>query len=106
MASCHYCGYGEPGHNVACPDSMMTAAAKAVAHKSWEAGYQDGRSGKPMRTDASATYSLGYGRGVVALEEAENGYDPRRFDYPLDSLDEAWDNLATSRRYDDSDDDY
>ena len=105
MASCHYCGYGEPGHDKACPESM-SGEAKIRAHKVWEAGYQMARSGRQNPTDPSATYSLGYGRGVVALEEAENGYDPRRFDYPLDSLDEAWDNLATSRRYDDSDDDY
>ncbi|TSC84313.1 MAG: hypothetical protein G01um101413_608 [Parcubacteria group bacterium Gr01-1014_13] len=83
MASCPYCSYGEPGHDKACPESM-SGQAKVLAQKSCQAGYRQGRSGKPEPTDASASYSLGYGRGIVALEEAENGYDPRFDDMSAD----------------------
>lgn len=86
MESCCYCRFGAGKHDVACPASM-SGDAKVQAHKTWDAGYRTGRSGKPKPTDASATYSLGYGRGVVALEEYENGHDPRFDDVSADPAD-------------------
>ncbi len=76
---CCYCRFGIGKHDEACPESM-SGDAKIQAYKAWDAGYRMGRSGKEKPTDASATYSLGYGYGVVALEEYENGYDGREFD--------------------------
>jgi hypothetical protein len=105
MASCHYCGYGEGGHDKACPESM-TGEAKIVADKSWEAGYRVGRSTgdeDEEPAEVSATFSLGYGRGIVAKEEAENGFDPR-FEDPVDpSEDEIWDDVSADPAYYDSD---
>ena len=88
---CLYCGYSEGGHNVACPESV-SGDAKAKAHKAWQEGYRLGRGGRGERpaVDMSAAYNLGYGQGVVALEEAENGFDPR-FEDPVDlSEKELW----------------
>ena len=81
---CHYCGYHEGGHNVACPESM-SGDAKVQAYNVWQEGYRTGRSGKKKSTNASATYSLGYLEGEVALEAYENGHDPRFDDVSADS---------------------
>lgn len=42
----------------------------------YETGWNDARAGKEP-TSKNATYMIGWGSGNVALEEAENGYDPR-----------------------------
>lgn len=83
---CLYCGYSEGKHSEACPESM-SGDAKVQAHKVWQDGYRLGRGALSLETKRmlAATYNLGYGQGVVALEEAENGHDPRFDDVSADS---------------------
>ena len=92
---CLYCGYSEGGHNAACPESVA-GDTKVQAHKVWQEGHRLGRGGRSERPadDMSAIYNLGYSQGVVALEEAENGHDPR------------FDNVSADLTRYDSDDDY
>jgi len=63
---CYYCGWKNGHHDPNCPQEK---------NNDWEQGYSDGRAGLPNQRD-DPVYLLGYGRGVVALEEAENGFDP------------------------------
>ncbi len=103
---CHYCGYGKGGHNAACPESM-SGDAKAQAWKDWRTGYAQGSSGEDETPMQGATYHVGWLSGVVALEERENGHDPR-FDngefvnvsadpVAYDDYDDWGDNLASRR---------
>lgn len=69
---CDRCRYHNGNHDVACPESM-SGVTKLQAMVNWTEGYRAGRSGEAKPHGASRTYSLGYGIGVVSLEEAENG---------------------------------
>lgn len=99
---CLYCGYSEGGHDLRCPESM-SGEEKAQAHKFWRVGYDHGRSGDSEEEldEPHPSYDLGYGRGVVVLEELENGHDPRfaEADYSGDSA-----NVSADPAYYDSDD--
>ncbi len=68
--NCYYCGWRNGHHDPNCPN-----VAKDPLHI-WEEGYADGRIGTEP-TNTGKVYRLGYGRGIVALESYENGYDPR-----------------------------
>lgn len=67
MAKCPYCSWRDNKHDPRCPQQYSPQ---------WDRGWKDGRSGKSMQED-DEEYNLGWGEGLVALEEAENGYDPR-----------------------------
>lgn len=71
---CSWCGWYKGAHETACPD---VAENKEAAIKDYQRGYRVGRSGLDLSDKENATYRLGWGRGLVGLEEAENGYDPR-----------------------------
>lgn len=89
---CDRCRYSGDKHDPACPESM-SGVEKNRAKDDWNNGYQMGRSGREKPADSNAYYSLGYHEGVVALEEAENGHDPR-FDDPVNpSEEELWDEM-------------
>lgn len=64
---CRYCRYREPNHANGCPRKETPE---------WNAGWSDGRSGKPP-SQSSSLYMMGYNYGMCALEEAQNGFDPR-----------------------------
>jgi hypothetical protein len=69
MRRCHYCQWGHPQHAEACPQSDK--AKQALWRKGWDEGYLGLES--PSNNDP--TFRLGFGQGVVALEEAQNGCD-------------------------------
>lgn len=71
MAQCWRCNHSGGKHNEACPEGM-SGAQKAQAKEFYDKGYRQGRGGKQL-ADPNPSYNLGYLRGVVALEEAENG---------------------------------
>ncbi len=71
MDRCRLCHFTKGAHDTKCPflvdDPDFTAAMTA-----WEAGNDDGRSGRPKIGD-NPQYLLGYRIGEAAAEEAENG---------------------------------
>ena len=76
MERCHYCRRGMGNHEVGCPvEHSDVKAAKAL----YQTGWRIGCSGSKMdpKLGLNSTYRLGFDNGVIALEEAENGYDPR-----------------------------
>ena len=76
MNDCYYCAWRNGHHDPHCPQRQLHSETVFVLHKTlWEAGYKKGRGGQEPTND-DPVYMLGYGRGVVALEEAENGFDP------------------------------
>jgi hypothetical protein len=73
---CFMCAW-ERFHDTRCPEAQPPNF-KAGAYLERSRGYQAGRSGEGIGDGPNEpSYVLGYGRGVVALEEAENGFDPR-----------------------------
>lgn len=70
---CRYCGYKKGSHHSACPSALCTGGAER--REIWQGGFNDGRAGKTEMSQ-NATYLLGYGVGIVALEEAQNGFNP------------------------------
>lgn len=73
---CPYCAHEEPSHALACPrpDGKFDRDLREI----WEDGYRAGRAGKECM-EQTPTYRLGWGRGVVSLEEAQNGCDWRDY---------------------------
>jgi len=69
---CPKCKHKNGLHNPACPKALGTPEAEAM----YQRGREDGRAGR-SKTEENPTYRLGYGNGVCALEEKQNGYDPR-----------------------------
>ncbi len=77
MDQCHYCGRrlvsGQKHiiHLTGCP--QVIAAHKPI----WLKGWEEGRVGKVCEPSSqNPTYVMGFGKGVVALEEMENGERP------------------------------
>lgn len=68
---CSYCR-GSFEHNPNCPKSAPNNFGRRTR---WMEGYSDGRRGSSSNSE-DPSYSLGYDRGLVALEEAENGFNP------------------------------
>lgn len=69
--SCHYCRWSLNKHDQACP-VLESSDSKSEL---WNRGNSDGRAGRPFASE-DQTYSLGYHNGVIAREEASNGFDP------------------------------
>ena len=69
---CHYCRRGLGKHNPACPESMPIDSQRRML---WDRGQSDGRRGQPSNSSDPA-YSLGYDQGIIAIEEAANGFNP------------------------------
>lgn len=67
---CHYCGYRNGGHDSLCPKPGTPEMAE------WDRGWREGRRGKESPTGASKLFKMGWGRGNIALEESQNGFDP------------------------------
>ncbi len=74
MSQCMRCGYYHGGHAAGCPSNFPAHSPERNAYR---AGRQDGRSGKAEALPENPSYALGFREGVVALEEAQNGFDPR-----------------------------
>lgn len=74
---CHICGDYNGTHNAACPKQLDPGKPPETSksHKINWRGWEDGRMGKePANQDP--TYLLGHRKGMAALEEAENGFNP------------------------------
>lgn len=85
--NCRYCNWRDGHHDPKCPELAQEGSIERKLYMvSWEDGYRDGRAGTEKffqypstpkeehdQTLTEAAYLLGYGRGEVALEEAENG---------------------------------
>ena len=75
---CVYCGWRRGGHDPQCPNAMSQGSVeRETALADFRRGRDHGRGGKEPEPNSNPAYMLGWGQGVVALEEAENGYDPR-----------------------------
>lgn len=74
---CCMCAW-ERFHDPTCPESQVQSL-KAAARLDYQRGYRDGRQARGLDRAESSVYLLGFWRGTVALEEAENGHDPREF---------------------------
>ncbi|MBI4086685.1 hypothetical protein HY416_01735 [Candidatus Kaiserbacteria bacterium] len=75
MSQCIWCGAYKNGHDDGCPSAFP---AHSPEKNSYHAGWRDGRAGKTEPTlQESKFYMCGFGLGIVALEEAQNGFDPR-----------------------------
>jgi hypothetical protein len=64
--SCYYCRH-TGGHDPMCPGRPTVE---------WQRGRDAGRAGEEPKSGLPV-YMLGWQVGRVALEEAENGHDPR-----------------------------
>ena len=64
---CPYCRYRNDQHDLNCPRGY---------DRDWSYGWHDGRRGWEA-VSTHPRYLLGYSIGIVGLEEAENGHDPR-----------------------------
>ncbi len=75
---CQYCSWSQNQHDPKCP---KRPGAFPWELEYWERGYRDGRQGKICFRDAERPfgdlYQMGWKQGNVALEEAQNGFDPR-----------------------------
>ena len=91
MANCLYCRFSGMEHDDACPESM-SGDEKKQAKEVWVAGYHMGRSGDERPTIVHSPLILGHLRGVVALEEAQNG-EPFFSSDDLEDWDKSLDNL-------------
>lgn len=77
MNKCRMCKWsGRSEHDEACPKAATSAAEESRRQKIFDQGETDGRQGR-QKTSVDATYRLGYSLGNCALEEVENGFDPR-----------------------------
>ncbi|MBI2049183.1 MAG: hypothetical protein HYT29_02000 [Parcubacteria group bacterium] len=74
MSQCMWCGYYHGGHAAGCPSNFP---ANSPERNMYRAGRQDGRSGNAEAFPENSSYALGFRAGIVALEEAQNGFDPR-----------------------------
>ena len=74
MSQCTWCRYYRGGHAEGCPSLFPAHSPEKNAYR---AGRQDGRSGEAEALPENPFYALGFRDGVVALEEAQNGCDPR-----------------------------
>ena len=66
MEPCYYCGFGHPAHHDACPRENPTKQAL------WRKGWESGRKGLSYQKRADPIFQLGWIKGEVALETAEN----------------------------------
>lgn len=66
---CLDCGWKEGGHDPACPGLAPEDLERRAQYKN---GRSDGRQAK-SQASSDPTYLLGYHKGIVALEEAQNG---------------------------------
>jgi len=74
MKHCHLCRWDGGHHDKDCPEiATDNPRARADHRQGWDAG----RAGKSLLSSESAAYRLGWVGGAIALEEAENGHDPR-----------------------------
>jgi hypothetical protein len=67
MDACYYCRHRNGQHDPNCPQGD---------DPNWQYGWKDGRRGWEA-VSTHPRYLLGYSIGIVALEESENGRDPR-----------------------------
>lgn len=67
--SCHYCGWHDNRHDPNCPKPSTPAMER------WGQGWNDGRKGKPKASN-DVHYLMGWMRGEVALETAQNESRP------------------------------
>ncbi len=75
-SKCYMCNW-DVGHDPICPTQASDPKeAERVFHIGWKHG-RSGGSENPGTTSYQGAYHLGYLEGVCALEEAENGEDPR-----------------------------
>lgn len=74
MSQCTWCRYYRGGHAAGCPSVFPENSPEKNAFR---AGRDDGRSGKAEARQENQFYALGFLEGVAALEEAQNGFDPR-----------------------------
>ena len=74
MKHCHLCRWDGGHHDSGCPE-VVTDRRRALAdhRRGWDAG----RAGKSLPEAESPAYRLGWLGGTSALDEAENGHDPR-----------------------------
>jgi hypothetical protein len=63
---CRYCRYINGLHHEDCPDGDHEA------EQLFEKGWDEGRGGAGRPSSDKAPYMMGFWRGVIALEEAEN----------------------------------
>ena len=77
MKRCRYCDYGELRHGEDCP-ATKEGQEKTTAMADYENGYKRGRNSDHLEAEEgkSPAYHYGYSNGLVALEEAENAFDP------------------------------
>lgn len=71
MDRCWDCRWSGGAHDPSCPVALKTPESRITFQKGWD----DGRRGDDPKSK-DETYLLGWSSGVVALEEAENGYRP------------------------------
>lgn len=69
--SCRICGYHDGHHDTKTPRPEVSDD-RVSDMLVWDKGYEDGRSGEP-ESNPDPRYMLGYLRGEIAAEEAENG---------------------------------
>ncbi|MDO8564434.1 MAG: hypothetical protein Q7R88_00365 [bacterium] len=74
MESCNYCGRNRVGkepilHKTGCPQVIRRNLPLYLN------GWDDGKLGRPESSNNPA-YKMGYGNGICAAEEAENGWNP------------------------------
>ena len=70
MRQCHYCGWTGDCHDPNCPKPASSEMAE------WRRSWQEGRRGCEPPTGASKLFVMGWHQGNIALEEAQNGFDP------------------------------
>ena len=65
---CHYCGYHNDNHSPDCPKDSPELM------RNWQEGWNAGHRGEtPPDEGGDPRYGMGFLRGVVALEAAQNG---------------------------------
>lgn len=76
MERCYYCRYERGGHDAYCPYVARNTGEAQFAMDEWHRGRDDGADGRQPR-NGNPIYMLGWKAGEIALEEQQNGYDPR-----------------------------
>lgn len=73
---CNFCRWAKGHHDENCPNSVCDDNDTRMTQ--WNRGYKDGRSGAVncKANDENETYVIGYATGNIALEEAQNGFNP------------------------------
>lgn len=89
MNTCSYCKHLYGAHSQACPEAVKDEELKRTRVALYKLGWRAGRSWgtEPSQLNADhcvgmnfakhPTFDMGVNEGNIALEEAENGYDPR-----------------------------